>query len=393
MATSGDAQPAIVARKRGALLGAPLVIADLGGMFTIVAALAWLGLVALPLGLSLALDQPANGLPLLGVVAWLLFLRAARWISPAARADQLLGRGRYADALAMCDMSLAVTGERAWVGERRLIWLIRRAAALIGLGYYDEALLAALDAMDVSPDPETIATCALALLRLNRYEDAITAARIVSGVTHERSVRANAILAACMLERGQPAEAEALAGASLADIEALSPYVRRESYAACLSALTRARLAQGRMDGRNGARAALARLRRVAGKSLTARAMALLEDATYLARATPSGEEAERLAKQARALAPAYTLWRLSQPDAPPTSMNDYLRDGLRAQAERAPSSEAIQRLLAQACVDLRPSPARLSNRNALLAQIITVAATLALLAIWTITFFIMGAA
>lgn len=377
------------------LLSAPLVVSDRGAVFAIVAALVWSGLVALPLMLSLALGQPANGLPLLGVVAWMVFLRAARWLSPPARADQLLIRGRYAEALAMSDDSLSVTGEGAWVGLRRLIWLNRRTSALLGLGRCDDALLAALHAMEESPNPETIATCALALLRLNRYDDAIAAARLVSGATHERSVRANATLAACMLTRGQPAEAEALAGASLADIEALSPYVRRESYAACLSALVRARLAQERLDGPDGARAALARLRRIAGADPATRAVALLEEAALLTASGSAGstpaDEVERLARQARALAPSYTLWRLSQPDAPPTTMTSHLADSLRAQSERAPSSEAVAALLRQARVEILPRPPALSSSTALLAQIITVAATLALLALWTITFYVLS--
>ena len=370
----------------------PLVVSDRGAAFAIIAALAWLGLVALPLLLSLALGQPASGLPLLSVAAWIVFLRVARRISPPARADRLLRRAHYAEALAVCDAALAVTGAGAWVGRRRLIWLNRRTAALLGLGHFDEALLSALRAMELSPDPETVATCALALLRLNRYEDAITVARLVSGRTHNRSVRANATLAACMLARGQPAEAEALASASLADVEALSPYVRRESYAACLSALVRARLAQGRLDEPDGARAALARLRRVAGSDPAARAVTLLETAALLAaggaRASET-DEVERLARQARALAPGYALWRLTQTDAPPTSMTAYLAGGLRAQMARAPSSEEVAALLRQAQTAMRSRPPTLSNATALLAQIVTVAATLALLTLWMLNFFI----
>ena len=359
------------------------------------ATLVWLGLVALPLALSLALDQQANGLPLLGVVAWLVFLRVARWLSPPARADRLLRRGRYAQALALCEASLAVAGEGAWVGPRKLIWLNRRTSALLGLGRYDEALLAALSAMKQSPDPETIATCALALLRLNRYEDAIAAGRLASEASHERSVRANATLAACMLERGQPAEAEALALASLADAEALTPYVRRESHAAGLSALVRARLAQWRLDGPDGARSTLARLHRIGRADPAARAVALLEEAALLEASgnakADAAHEVERLARLARALAPGYTLWRLSQPDAPSTTMTGYLADGLRGQAERAPSSEMVAELLRQARPAMRPRPPALSNTAALLAQILTVAATLALLALWTVKFFLLA--
>jgi tetratricopeptide (TPR) repeat protein len=353
------------------------------------AALSWLGLVGLPLSLSLAFDQPLNGLPLLGVVVWLVFLRLARWLSPPARADHLLLTGRYAEALALCDASLAVSGDGAWVGLRRLIWLNRRSSALLGLGRYDEALLAALRAVELSPDPETIATCALALLRLNRYEDAVAAARLVNGATHERSVRANATLAACMLARGQPAEAEALASASLADIEVLSPYVRRESHANCLSALVRARLAQSQLEEPRGARAALTRLRRVAGPDPLTRAVALLEEAALLAAISGAEEEIARLVAQARAVAPGYTVWRLSQPDTPLPALAGAPREELRAQEERAPSSLAVMTLLRGARVTILPRPPALSNSTALLAQIITVAATLALLAFWILTFFI----
>jgi tetratricopeptide (TPR) repeat protein len=387
-ALEGQARPA------AGLLGRPLVISDRGRIFAIIAALVWLGLVALPFMVSLALHQPASGLPLLGVVAWLVFLRTARWLSPPARADRLLRQGRYVEALAMCDGALAITGGGAWAGRRRLIWLNRRVAALLGIGRYDEALVAALRAVEESADPETIATCALALLRLNRYDEAIAAARLVSGVTHERSVRANATLAASLLAHGQPAEAEALASASLADIESLSPYVRRESHAACLSALVRARLAQERLDGPDSASRALARLRRVAGPSPATRPVALLEEAALLDAWGTAGaaDEVERLARQARALAPGYTLWRLAQPDAPPTTMTGYLSDGLRSQAARAPSPEAVEALLRQVRPAMQPRPPALSSSTALAAQIVTVAATLALLAIWMLTFFVFSA-
>lgn len=370
----------------------PLIASDQGAVFAMVAALVWLGLVALPLTLSLIFGQPLNGLPLMGVVVWLVFLRVARWISPPARADHLLRRGRYDEALAACDASLSVTGEGAWVGLRRLIWLNRRTSALLGLGRYDEALVAALAAMEHSPDPETLAASALALLRLNRYEDAITAARLVSGATHERSVRANATLAAAMLARGLPAEADALASASLADIEALSPYVRRESHALCLSALVRARRAQRLLDGPEGASAQLARLRRVAGRDQTPRAIALLEEAALVDMSGADAQDmVERLARQAHALAPGYTLWRLTQPDAPVTSMTAYLQEDLRTQAERAPASGAVEALLRHAGAAMAPQPPRLSNSTALLAQIITVGATLALLALWTVMFYVVS--
>lgn len=194
-----------------------------------------------------------------------------------------------------------------------------------------------------------------------------------------------------MLARRQPAEAEALASASLADAEALSPYVRSESHAACLSALVRARIAQGRLDGPEGARAALARLKRMAGRDRGARAVALLEEAALLAETggDDGAAEAERLALRARALARGYALWRLSQPDAPRTSLSESLGQELREQERRAPTGLAVMARLNEAHGSIQERPPTLSNRAALTVQIITVAATLLLLAIWTLTYFI----
>ncbi|HEY7850856.1 MAG TPA: hypothetical protein VIC27_12375, partial [Ktedonobacterales bacterium] len=87
-----------------------LVVTDSSGLFTVVATLSWAGLVVAPILISIALNLPVRGLPLLGVVVWLGLLRIARWLSPAARADSLAQHGRYAEELAMCEQSLAVTG-------------------------------------------------------------------------------------------------------------------------------------------------------------------------------------------------------------------------------------------------------------------------------------------
>jgi hypothetical protein len=69
--------------------------------------------------------------------------------------------------------------------------------------------------------------------------------------------------------------------------------------------------------------------------------------------------------------------------------MAGYLLDGLRAQSERAPSPETVATLLRVASAEMGAQPAMMSSASALLAQIITVAATLALLALWTLRFFI----
>jgi hypothetical protein len=71
------------------------------------------------------------------------------------------------------------------------------------------------------------------------------------------------------------------------------------------------------------------------------------------------------------------------------TAMSAYLQDGLRVQAERGPSSQALGALLRQAAAEMAPRPPRVSSSTALLAQIITVGATLALLALWTVMFFV----
>src|SRR5436305_549624 len=123
------------------------MVGDRSRIFTIGLIASWLALVAAPIIVSVALNQPAAGLPLLGVVVWFIMLRLARQLSPAAYADALMRRGKYAKALARCDRALSLTGRSAWTGPRRLVWLNRRTATLLGLGRADEALQAALDAM------------------------------------------------------------------------------------------------------------------------------------------------------------------------------------------------------------------------------------------------------
>lgn len=368
-----------------------LVVTDGSKFFTIVATLSWVALVAAPLLVSMLLDSPMNGAPLVGVVLWLLLLRLARWLSPLTQADRLMHRGSYIDALAMCDQSLAVTGTGAWVGQRRLAWLNRRVTALLGLGRYDEALAAALDAMEASPDPETIANLAVILLRLNRYEAAVAVAREASMLTNQRSVRANATLAWAMLARGHPAEAEALARMSLVDIEALAPYVRRENHVASLSALCRAQRVQGM---RRQASATLARLRRAVKGAPTLTAVALLEEAGL--RADEPAQAAEQTI-YAYASDPVYTRWYLTQPGTLP-----FLREtpdvaplfvhGANSIAEmnaHTPDDEVIARLLRTIRPEARPRPASQRSRAALTTQLITLGVTLALLMIWMWRFFI----
>jgi tetratricopeptide (TPR) repeat protein len=367
-----------------------LVVTDGSSLFTRVAALSWVGLALAPILISIALDSPLSGAPLLGVALWLALLRVARWLSPAARADALAQRGRYAEALAMCDQSLAVTGTGAWVGRRRLVWLNRRVTALLGLGRYDEALAAAIVAMEASPDPQTIANCSVALLRLDRYEVAIEAARLASQLTSERSVRANTTLAEAMLARGLPAEAEALARVSLSDIQALAPYVRREHHAACLSALCRAQRALGLT---RQLAATLARLRRVTSPEPALVAIFLLESAASTADMTQAAE----LVTRARAINAAYTSWYLTQPGVLPALCStpdiaplvSHSAAEMQRMSDLAPDDEALHLLLGSLRLAAHPSPTYQSSLAALTTQAITLGATLALLLLWMWRFFI----
>ncbi len=368
-----------------------LVVTDSSGLFTTTAALSWLGLVLVPIILSIVFNLPVSGLPLIGVALWLGLLRTARWLSPAAHADTLLQKGRYAEALAMCERSLAITGSGAWVGRRRLVWLNRRVTALLGMGQYDTALLAAIDALEASPDPETIANCAVVLLRLNRYDMAIETARMACALTHDRSVRANATLAWAMLARGLPAEAEALAGATLADIQALTPYVRRENHTASLSALCEAQRALGLTRRANDT---LRRLRRIARHAPAVAAAILLEEAGI--HANEPAVAADLIAR-AHAADPAYTGWYLTQPiarrfqDVSPAvaALAQQASDAIGHMSAAAPEDSSIQTLLRSLRSAASPRPIYQSSAPALLTQVVTLSATLALLLLWMWRFFI----
>ena len=205
-------------------------VRDRSREFAIGLTMAWLALVALPILLSVASGQSLDGVPVAGLLVWLVLLRTAQWLSPAPRTDALLRKGRAADALRVSERALAVRGSGEWIGSRRLVWLNRRTAALLALGRCDEALMSALDALETTADPETVGNCALALLRLDRYDAAAEAARVALTLTNERSLLGHAVLAHVMLARGKPAEAEALARAGLEDVRALLPYVRPDHH-------------------------------------------------------------------------------------------------------------------------------------------------------------------
>ncbi|MEO7001662.1 MAG: hypothetical protein ABI274_07715, partial [Ktedonobacterales bacterium] len=312
--------------------------------------------------------------------------------------DRLMKRGHYVEALTLCDESLRITGEGAWTGARRLVWLNRRAQALLALGHADEALAAALEAMEASPDPETIADCALALLRLNRYEKAADLARLALDLTRERSVLGNATLAAVMLERAMPAEAEALARAGRADLDALLPLVHIENRVACLTTLCRAERMQGHTDEE---RKLLAELRKVTRHNPVLQTQALLEEVDALA-TDCSAELLDwgfRAVDEAYLMAPHYTLWYVAQPrtlaalhaDERFTLYAGLAREEFERFANEAPTVAEVRAAYEVAGRNGRRRPAPQSSREALQAQLFTLIGTLLLLIVWMWRFFLIG--
>lgn len=380
-------------------------VGDRSQIFALVLGGAWVVFAALPLALSMLIGRPARGLPLLGVAVWFVLLRGARWLSPASRCDELLRRGDYAEARALCDTELAIGGPTAWHGNRRIAWLNRRTSALLGVGQLSAALVAALEALEARPDPETLANCAQCLLWLNRYNEAAGAARLALSLTRERSISSHAVLANVLLAEGRPAEAQAMAQAGVADIEALLPLVQPAHHVALLAVLCRIERA---LDNAALADTHLATLRRVARRNPLLRAYALLEEADELA----TGEEDERaqafeLLERAIQLAPHYACWYVTQPftvhelrDEPRfTLLVEWARtiwsrntgSGGQLPDQGAPPTAfvAMELAMAQQRGYVRPAPH--ASRRALAVQVLTLAGTLALLVCWTWRFFLQG--
>lgn len=371
---------------------------DRSRIFTIGLATSWILVVALPIIISVRLDQSWYGLPLLGVVVWFAGLRVARVLSPAVRADAEMRRGDYEAARVRCQRALAVQGTGAWTGTRRLVWLNRYATALWMLGRPDDALNAALEAVTISSDPETLGNCAAVLLALNRYAEVSAAARLAQSLSRERSVSANAALAGAMLARGLPAEAEALALAGFNDVQALLPLARREHYVACLAVLCRAERALKRTEA---AGQAFESLQKAPRNVRALQAVALVEEAEReAARSDGVKERAFALLTEAFACNEPYVLWYFTQPDGFQWMRDDplYVRAVTAADErekqllERAVSVEQVALVLAQAQKTGHPRPAPQASRAALVAQLLTLAATVALLSWWTWSFFIGGA-
>ncbi len=369
-------------------------LGDQSRQFTISLGLSWLFAVALPLTLSTLTGHSLQGLPLLGVVVWIVLLRVARSVSPAGRADAFMRQGRYAEALALAEHALTISGPKAWVGRRRLVWLNRRTSALLALGRLDGALASALEAIECSADPETLGNCAMALLYLNRTDEAERAARLALSLTRERSVAGNAALATVMLSKGMPAEAEAIARAGLADARALSPLVRPEHYAACLCALGRAERLQGRKEA---SQRVLDDMRKVSGRGPLPRAMAMCEDADGPCDTPEQSARALTLLESALSLAPSYVCWfilqratlagvRQQERFAP---LAAHAKDTFVRLSEAAPTRDLVALTLDTAERDASPRPAQQSSREALLMQIFTLSGTFVLLIWWTWRFFL----
>ncbi len=376
------------------------LVSDQSNLFTRGLALAWTVAVALPLLASIQAEHPWRGVPLLGVVLWFGLLRLARWLSPAARTDALVARGKYQEALALCEQALSVEGAHAWVGTRRLVWLNRRTNALLGLGRAGDALVSALEALAFSPDPETVGNCAMSLLRLNRYEEATGAARLALSLTRERSVIGHAVLAQVMMARGMRAEAEALATAGAEDASMLQPLQRMEYYAMCLATASRSIRLLGRKDQ---AKRYYDELRKVARTSPFMRCMALIEEADGIAARGDATDHTSRifeLLATARNLAPSYVHWYLTQPgtflrfadDERLITERDAANAYLAETALSAPGVEAVALALASAQHNARPRPAPQASREAMLVQVITLGGTFALLLLWTWHFYLAGA-
>jgi tetratricopeptide (TPR) repeat protein len=378
---------------------------DRNRLFTLALVATWILFVALPILASVALERPFRGLPLLGVAIWFVLLRSVRWLTPPSRCERLLRRGQYANAVELCARELALQGSAEWQGTRRIAWLNRRTTALLGAGRLSEALTSALDALEARPDPETLAECGQCLLALNRYDEAERVARLAFALTRERSINALAVLADVLLAQGRPAEAQALAGAGLADISALLPFVQPAHHAALLAALARA---ERGLDHFKAAHERLIALRRVTRRNPVLQAQALLEEADALAQCDPAGRDAAFVALEAAIeRGPQAVCWFLEQPYTLHELRDDprFAPLAARARAEwlrlaasrvppdaGAPPSAFVAMELTVAEEHGYTRPAAASSRRALAMQGMTLAGTLLLLVLWTWQFFLAGA-
>ncbi len=372
------------------------LVGDQSRTFTLGMSALWIVLVAMPLLLSLLTRSSAGGLPAMGVLVWFGLLRLGRHLSPPVRVDRMLAHGNASGALALCDTALAVTGEHAWIGARRLIWLNRRTNALLRLGKPDIALAAALDALSASSDPETLANVALALLLLNRYEDALRAARLALQLTRNQSVLANGVLASVMLARRMPYEAEAQAKAGVADAKSLAFNVHPMHYALCLTAVCRA---ERMLGDKPVLERDLAHLSAQVKRDPFVAALANMEEVASLA---TDGRRAEAFNQLIHVFTrdPSYVLWYVNQIDTLPQLRPDQRFAPFEQAASRehaalatsAPDDQTVDDALARAADLGCPAPAPQQSWAALAMQVVTLTGTLLLLVWWTWTFLLLGA-
>lgn len=371
-------------------------VRDHSALFTLAVACSWLVLVAAPLEFSLWRDASLLGVPAIGIIVWLALIRFARRLSPAARADAMIRDGRFEEALSLCDTALSVGGAGAWQGRRRLVWLNRKTDTLLLLGRSGEALACALQAVEISADAETLANGAMALLRLNRYDEAASIARLVRDITRERSVSANVVLAYVYLAQNKPGEAEAAAQAVRFDVRTLLPLVRPARYALGLTALVRAERMQGKQAQ---ALQYLEDLMRTGRQDASVRPIVLVEEAEMIASSETDAERAMKSLERATELAPDYVAWYVSQAGTFPALRNaprfatqlQWAAQRIASQVAVSPSPEAVASVLASAGRQASGRPTHQSSVAALVVQVITLVATLALLIFWTWHFFVAG--
>jgi hypothetical protein len=236
---------------------------------------------------------------------------------------------------------------------------------------------------------------------LNRYDEAATVARLTLSLTRERSVIAHTVLAEVHLAQRHPAEAQAAANAGLADIEALLPFVQSAHYVAVLAALCRA---ERLLDHHAPAKRHLATLRKAARGSPSLMVWDHLQHADAQA-SSGDRDGALRQLDLAMEAAPHATSWFIAQSgtlvslrEEPEFSvMAERAQARWHAQAglpPGAPESSAaletdVARVLASARILGVARPARHASMGAMLAQGLTLASTLAMLAWWMWRFFL----
>jgi hypothetical protein len=196
-----------------------------------------------------------------------------------------------------------------------------------------------------------------------------------------------------------PAEAEALARAGLADVQTLLPLVKAEHHVLDLAVLARAERAQGE---RAVARELLRDIRDAGSHSQTLRAVARIAEAEDLADLEDDEKNREKafaLLEDAAKRWPAYTNWYLTQPktlsklraDERLAPLLAAAQSALTTQQETAPKAQTVAIALDIGEKEATARPAKQASRAAIGLQVLTLAATLILLLLWTWRFFVVS--